>query len=90
MPIDDKPGDLVLFIGDDHLVQERRQGQIGQNEPRRDTLLHAVRGDSGEPITRPVRAGRREHLHQRGEAVPRSGEMNGKAGHDRAPDMPAS
>ncbi len=48
--IDDQAGHLVLFIGNDRLVQKLRQRHIGQRHPRRHHLFGGVGCQSREPI----------------------------------------
>ena len=60
--VDDKPRDLVGLVGDERLVQERLQGQIGERQLRRQPLHAVCGGDARELIARacgrwPWRAG---------------------------------
>ena len=48
--VDDEARDFVGFVGDDLLVEEMRQRQIGEGELRGDALLGGCGGDAGELV----------------------------------------
>ena len=50
MCVEDKPGDLVGLVGDDGLVEEALQRQVGEGDLRGDALLRGGGADAGELI----------------------------------------
>jgi len=50
MGIDDQTSDLIVFIGNEGLPQERFKWNLRQRHPRRDHLLGAGRSDPGQPV----------------------------------------
>ena len=50
MVVDDQPRHLVVLVGDDGLVEESRERQVGERHLRRYPLGSGLRGDSGQPV----------------------------------------
>lgn len=50
--VDDQPGDLVVLVGDQDVVQESGQRDVGEHPLRGGTLAVRVRGAPGELVTR--------------------------------------
>ncbi len=67
--VDDQPGDLVIFIRNDRLVEKRLQRQLGQRHLRRDPFLGVLGGDPGQDIAGAQRRRLRHQIAQIGEAV---------------------
>ncbi|MOA23656.1 hypothetical protein D3C78_1442880 [compost metagenome] len=57
MAVDDQAGDLVLFVGDQRLVEEALERDIGQRHLRGDAFGIAAGGDSGQAVAGARRAG---------------------------------
>ncbi|MNN40308.1 hypothetical protein D3C81_1543790 [compost metagenome] len=57
VPVDDQSRDFVRFIRHQRLIEELRQGHIGQRQARSHPLLLAGGGDAGERIAGARRAG---------------------------------
>ena len=62
MAVDDQAGDLIVFVGNDGLLQELLQRNVGQRDPRRDHLLGAVGRHPGEPVAGARRRGLGEEI----------------------------
>ncbi len=57
MGIDDQTGNFVVFVGNDGFLQELRERNVGERNPRRNHLLGAVGSDPGQPVTGARRRG---------------------------------
>ena len=73
--VDDQPRDLVLFVGNEMLGQERLQRQVGQRIAGRDPLCVGASGKAGEFVAGAVRRGRGEKSPQIREAMARAAEI---------------
>ncbi len=69
MAVDDEPGDLVAFVSDDGLVEERRERQVGERILRGDALLAGLRRDPGELIAAAQRRGLGQQRFEIGERI---------------------
>jgi hypothetical protein len=71
--VDDQPRDLVGLVGNDGLVKEGAQRQVGQRDLCGDALLARFGGDAGERIAAAMRCCLGEQRREIGEGVaPRS------------------
>ena len=52
MAVDDQPGDLVVLVRDDDLVEKGRERHVGERQLRRHPLGGGVGGDPGQPVAR--------------------------------------
>ncbi len=50
MGVDDQAGNLVVFIGNDGLLQELLKRNVSERNPRRNHFLGAVGGNSGQAV----------------------------------------
>ena len=62
--IDDQAGDLIVFVGDDGLLQELLQRNVRQRHPRRDHVLGAIGGDARQAIAGARRRGLGQEIAQ--------------------------
>ncbi len=67
--IQDQPRDLVGFVGDQRIGQNRGQGRVGERHLRRHPLGGGIGGQSGERIARAERRRPRQQRAQVGEDV---------------------
>jgi hypothetical protein len=55
--IDDQTGHFIVFVGNDGLLQELLEGNVGERNPRRNHLLGAVGSDRSEAVAGTRRRG---------------------------------
>ena len=64
MAIKDEPGDFIVFVGNDGLMQKLLEWNVGKRHPRRDHLLGALGGDPRKTVTRARRRGLGQEIAQ--------------------------
>ena len=52
VPVENEPGDLVVFVGDERLQQKRPQRQVGQAMAGRHPFFRRPRRDAGQHVAR--------------------------------------
>ena len=62
MAVDDQAGDLIVFVGNDGLLQELLERNIGQRDPRRDHLRGTFGGHPREAVAGARRRGLGEEI----------------------------
>ena len=81
MRVADQPRDFVSLVGNDRVIQQTLQREIGQRHLRRDPLLLAGGGDSGEGVSAAMRRRPRQESAQVRKAIGGPAE----AGREHAP-----
>lgn len=85
--VEDQPGDLVLLVGDQRLVEEALERHLGQGHLRRHALRVAAGGDARQAVAGAGRAGLGHHLAKAVEAPGLAADTVGVACHlDLHPD----
>ncbi|MCY1183906.1 hypothetical protein D9M73_245610 [compost metagenome] len=83
MAVDDQPRDLVFLVGNQRLVEEVLQRDVGQGHLRGDALAVAGGGYTGEVVAGACRAGLGHHVLEAVEAPGFTADAVGKTAHSK-------